>query len=131
MSRVADHTPLSDHASGGAFLSAAIARYLETRHMLVVPVPSLLAASTAHPRAAERLEWLLHSDLQAVIKVLEVSAGDAVTIASTVGHQPIPDPASYALLAPVVWAARSLQLPVLTFNAKPYEAFGVMTKSTP
>ncbi|MCP2343162.1 hypothetical protein [Actinomadura rupiterrae] len=73
----------------------------------------------------------MHPDLQAVVKVLEVSAADAVTIAFTVGHQPLPDPASYALLSPVVWVARSLQLPVLSFDTKPYEAYGVATRSTP
>lgn len=131
MSCVVDHTLLSDHASGGAYLSAAIARYLQLRHMLVVPVPSVLAAATAHPRASERLAWLLHDDLQAVIKIQEITGADAITIASTVGHQPTPDPAEYALQASVVWAARNLQLPVLTFHEKAYEPYGVATRRTP
>lgn len=131
MSCVVDHTLLSDHATGGAYLPAAIARYLDLRHILVIPVPSLLAAATAHPRAAERLAWLLHADLQAVIKVQEITAADAVTIASTVGHQPTPDPAEYALLAPVIWTARTMRLPVLTLFGKPFEPYGVPTRRTP
>lgn len=134
MSAVADHTLIGDHLDGGAYLAAAVRVYLDRRHMLVVPVTSVVAAVQGRPMtgpAAGRLNWLLSAELGAVVKVAELGLVDVAEIGLMVNPKRSLDPAEYLLHAPVALLARRLGLAVLTRDQVPYDKWRIPTKAIP
>lgn len=129
---IVDHTFIAEHGKGGVFLASAIGAYSRARKVLVIPLPSLLAAagSATTPAARARISWLLSPQLSAVIRLQEVEEDDAramldlPVLAAGEGLE-------WAAWAPVVWTAQRLEVPVLTLNGKVYEAYGIAYRGLP
>jgi hypothetical protein len=136
MSRVVDHTALTEFAEGGQFLRAVASQYTRTRHIIVIPAPCLIPArqATGDPTA---LRWLL--SLSSVVKTVTFDAETAIEV----GAVPMPgqsrlgeqleqaDMLHWLLVAPVVWASQQLQMPVLTHDPVLYEPYGINAQKMP
>ncbi|MFD3705676.1 hypothetical protein ACFWUP_21255 [Nocardia sp. NPDC058658] len=123
---VADHTALTSLALSPLFGQVIMRQFTQQRRILVVPTVSLMAAMRAVDNIDE-LGRLL--DNRVAVRWAELDAPTAIRIGTTVPI--VDDHLDWPLIAPVVFTAQHLDMPVLTAKPELYRGYKVEIANMP
>ncbi|MDO3645630.1 hypothetical protein [Nocardia mangyaensis] len=123
---VADHTALTSLARSPLFGQVIMRQFTQQRRILVVPSVSLMAAMRAVDNIDE-LGRLL--DNRVAVRWAELDAATAIRIGTTVAM--VDDHTDWPLIAPVVFTALHLDMPVLTAKPELYRGYKVQIAPMP
>lgn len=123
---VADHTALTSLALSPLFGQVIMRQFTQQRRILVVPTVSLMAAMRAVDNIDE-LGRLL--DNRVAVRWAELDAPTAIRISTTVPI--VDDHLDWPLIAPVVFTAQNLDMPVLTAEPELYRGYKVEIANMP
>lgn len=117
---VADHTALTSLAMSPLFGQVIMRQFTQQRRIMVVPTVSLMAAMRAVDNVDE-LGRLL--DNRVAVRWADLDAATAIRTGTSI---PIADDhTDWPLVAPVVWTAQNLDIPVLTAKPELYRGYKV------
>ncbi|GGN77152.1 MULTISPECIES: hypothetical protein [Nocardia] len=123
---VADHTALTSLALSPLFGQVIMRQFTQQRRIMVVPTVSLMAAMRAVDNIDE-LGRLL--DNRVAVRWAELDAATAIRIGTTVPMAD--DHTEWPLVAPVVFTAQHLDMPVLTAKPELYRGYKVQIAPMP
>lgn len=123
---VADHTALTSLALSPLFGQVIMRQFTQQRRILVVPTVSLMAAMRAVDNIDE-LGRLL--DNRVAVRWAELDAPTAIRIGITVPI--VDDHLDWPLIAPVVFTAQNLDMPILTAKPELYRGYKVEIANMP
>ncbi|MFE9784963.1 hypothetical protein ACFYO7_06225 [Nocardia salmonicida] len=123
---VADHTALTSLALSPLFGQVIMRQFTQQRRILVVPTVSLMAAMRAVDNIDE-LGRLL--DNRVAVRWAELDAPTAIRIGTTVPI--VDDHLDWPLIAPVVFTAQNLDMPILTAEPQLYRGYKVEIANMP